>query len=462
MKRQKWIVGVAIGLLALSLVACGKNQNVSNTTDSTQGETEQIQVEPGVETYPSKITYYYSPSSIKYVEEFEYDSNNNIVKYKSADGYGNVISEYKWEETKENVVRKIDFYEGLVLDWIEETYDEGNLILSVKYDGDGSVSSRTEYKSGTDCARMMMCQSYIHGYSYDELYSNEVHYDKEGNVYSGFVGTFDDKGELIESTCYDGGNLILKTVYLYDSEGRLEYHIDFFSMDEYEQYMETKDAQTYGRLYCHEYETYGSEMKEKTYRDSWPDEYTEWIYDESMNVRSYKEVDGEEVEYGWELNDKGKLIKRYTNAFIGDTTDREEVEATYEYEYYENGDLKIERCYFSGVLKEYSEYYENGIVKEYKQFYYWGASEEKEQKIRMHMTYNENGDETYYYSEVFGITDYSCEYNEKGLLAKKVKKIHNDDSIEEREWTWEYEYDDKGVVTKMSIYYGTDLQELYE
>ena len=468
-----------VTVFTVMMVGCGSKQL-----------DEDLKEALGVDKLPNKVTYYNEDGTIDYMMEYEYDNNNNVIKYKSYDAEGNLTNEYQWEETDKNTVRRVDFRDkGEIHAWYEEIYDdEGNELQFIGYGNNGEKSYSYEYdKDGNDLkyinyeengeinywdeyqydnvyTRIRLCLNYVGAYDYDQLNCNRVSYDKDGNIKDGYQCLFDDEGKLIESTEYDAGEIDEKIIYLYNDEGQLEYHIiyDSYNLDAYEHYMETGEPQEYDDIYRHEYEVQGDKIKETIYSEKYSDSDldTVWLYDSEMNVKAYKSYIGGKIYRGWEVDDNGKLAREFEPKHIDDEWKGALIETTYEYEYFSNGDLKKEAEYRDGVLTRSTEYYENGIEKEYVYYAFYDDIEEKEPKLSWNEKYNENGECTYYYSLNTDPCEGIYEYNEQGHCIKITYNDENGNFVSKSKW--EYEYNDEGLITKMSTYNDDKLYAIYE
>ena len=223
-----------------------------------------------------------------------------------------------------------------------------------------------------------------------------------------------------------------------------------------------------------EYDRTGHLTKSSIYlNDNTLWKYTEYRYDSFGNVvseKNYSEVNvlTSDIKYEYVYDIAGNILQETYE----DMTNLNKTVTTYEYDSVsgkrlreKNGDSTTEYQYWqdgtlrqitkkNGSIKELYEYSENGILL--KQATYVNDTEE----LLSESVYNGNGDIEAYYSYDAGQVVEKMEYlyNAEGILTN-AEFITGRNHI--TKWTYEYEYDTKGRLTKENIYWSENEQEPY-
>lgn len=204
---------------------------------------------------------------------YQYDENQNLVKYTSNDEYGEHSTVYGYDEENRPIWRLSD--EGL---------------STVEYDDASNVIKRVSEYTGTTVE-----------YEYD--FNNNViktTYSYDGKTTLIIYNEYNEKGELIKTTQdFCPGQTV--TTYTYDENGNL------LVRDKVQDNgLNSRDE--------HEYDQYGNCTK-STYHSAWDDTYTCYYreYDEQGNItkETHTHADGSiDYVYRYTYDQKGNCIKK--------------------------------------------------------------------------------------------------------------------------------------------------------
>lgn len=247
---------------------------------------------------------------------YQYDQNQNLVKYTANDEYGEHITYYGYDEANRPIWRLSD--EGL---------------STVEYDDVGNVIKRVSEYTGTTVE-----------YEYDSnsnVIKTTYSYDGEATLIE--YNEYNEKGELIKKTQDLCPGQTIYT-YTYDENGNL-----LVSDKVQENGFNSRDE--------HEYDENGNRIK-TVYHSAWDNTYTcyYWEYDEDGNVtKEIHELSDRSIDYirTYTYDEAGNCIKKVYES-------RGETYVTLS-EYDENGNLlKTETeeyvIEFSGYRLYYNPY----------------------------------------------------------------------------------------------------------
>lgn len=293
-------------------------------------------------------------------EEYERDENGNIIKSVNYDGDGNIAKIYEYEYDKMGREIKLVCYngDGTVNFSFESEYDgNGNEIKTVCYDGGGQTGWISEYEY--DESGREICYSHENNGVVTELQENE--YGEDGSIIREVQTYYDsDTGEkTYERACE----------YTYDEKGNMIKY-DFINYDE----KETKSLR-WEKEYDEEGRGTGFYLydNEKTASYQGKTEYDETGllikytgYDKNGNVLVRRETEynasGKAIKENYYDKD-GSLIRYYENEYddFGNVT-RQTM--------YEDGSLKSEKQisyayhYIGNIDAEATDYIDNDITTE--------------------------------------------------------------------------------------------------
>lgn len=283
MKRK--LVAMLCGVMALSLVACGGNQNGTESGGTnTQNESSKDEVEVKKEKPARKsvkqIMYQYATGEKESEVETHYDKNGRetYVKHTSYNA-GNdqnepLVTEIKYNWVEEGNIATAEA-EGTT---IKITYDDDKNVIE-RYEGNditNSVQTNT-YKDG-----VLATQKVVGSMSGTELYVMEYTFDDHGNV-TGYTVNYTASGTVAS----------IEQSYVYGEDGEI---LSYTS--------KTKTGDT--------------EPAETTYK---------YIYDENGFIDKV-EVNGVMVQ-DYTCDENGNII--HAKLYSGDKLTNENL-----YEYYEN------------------------------------------------------------------------------------------------------------------------------
>lgn len=143
MKKQKWIIGVLLGLLTLSLMACGDNDDISNET-TTQAENETTTQEEQESKFSYSIIskeYNGYPLNDKLIAELK-DGKYGVITYN-----GELVIDYQYDGYMSNLYDGSFVLTKEVSD--DESYDvlfdkEGNQLFSTESVPYASITSYSD------------------------------------------------------------------------------------------------------------------------------------------------------------------------------------------------------------------------------------------------------------------------------------------------------------------------------
>ncbi len=370
---------------------------------------------------------YTSEGEISYKEETTYNERFQELSTIRTDGAGNLIEKSGYEYRENGNRKSFSTYDasGKCTEW--ETYDEnGNLTAYGWFwdrNGDGIYD---KYSEGV---------GYKNEYGwYSRLEKLSITYDEEGNVMGSARYEHDERGRTILETEYDADGNILSSLHLeYDDHDQI---ISFIRYDEngnvltavryeYEYYENgsIKKRVSYdANDHMTEWEEF-SENERPVKRGVWYDRNEDGIYDE------YSEYVCFEAQDGWLYN-----LCVLTMEYGEDG----ELEYTWEYEYNEMGVRIYETCKdANGFVVKREEYDsdgnplkfcswydadDDGVYERYSEFTYRKAEYGWDSMLIFSQQYGKDGELEY---------TWEYEYNEMGVLTYSVRKDGNGNILDE-------------------------------
>lgn len=178
------------------------------------------------------------------IETFTYDTNGFLVEELSEQRFAGYTNKYVYRnDSHGNRIETIEMDKNNVID--DRTiyhYDNQNrLIELIEYDNDGDVDDHyTDYiydkfdnwieRTSVDGNEK---EKERRAFKYDNRGNiiEKIEYETDNTIDDRYVYTYNSKNQLLTELDYDENGLDFKNVYLYDKEGNLTKHTEYYSDD---------------------------------------------------------------------------------------------------------------------------------------------------------------------------------------------------------------------------------------
>lgn len=335
-------------------------------------ELEEVDIIEGISKtfYYKRRTKICEEKGLTLKEEQGNNKNDNFVyKYECKyDKYGNVIVEDKYLRGYGSERASKFFYDKNGNLEKEYRYEEGKHCCTYRYDLNGQVLKKEDYK-----------------YNKHRRLLSSPKYDKVGNLIE--ENEYNKNGNVIKKCNYnykydENGNLIEK----YNDELTHIYKYKYSKIADLIQVKEYRNNELYSSIHYQiikKYSKQGNVIKEYLYNINTEEEKVLWEYEYNKNgtlFKKFKYSDSGKLDLSWEYDKNGNVIVSYdqyryykynkNGVLIEEISCKNKPdEFKYLYNHDENGNLIEKKMYIGNKLRTVEVYNENGNLSEKKRYY---------------------------------------------------------------------------------------------